>query len=127
MQMVKRKTTIIPVLLALLIAASGAAFYFYWQANVSKEDATLAAPPEVAAIIAKVGKLIALPLGEIPTVATVANPDKLKDQPFFAQAKEGDKVLVYTIARKVYLYDPVNNILVNVAPLSIETTATATP
>ena len=60
-------------------------------------------------------------------MATVSNPERLRDQPFFAQAKAGDKVLVYSIAKKVYLYDPANDIIVNVAPLDIETTAPTTP
>jgi len=121
-----RNLLMIPMALALLMA-SGAAFYFYREANRSEsEPRTAIAPEEVTAIVLKVGKLILLP-DEVPTVATVQNPEKLKDQPFFAQAKAGDKVLVYSIAKKVYLYDPVNNIIVNVAPLSIETTAPATP
>jgi len=106
-----RNLLMIPMALALLMA-SGAAFYFYREANRSESE------PRTAIIL--------LP-DEVPTVATVQNPEKLKDQPFFAQAKAGDKVLVYSIAKKVYLYDPVNNIIVNVAPLSIETTAPATP
>ena len=121
-----RNMLMIPMALALLIA-SGAAFYFYQQANILKlETSTTVAPEEVTAITLKVGKLILLP-DEIPTVATVSNPEKLKDQLFFARAKAGDKVLVYTIAKKVYLYDPVNNIIVNVAPLSVETMASTTP
>lgn len=114
------KTLMIPIVLALLIAIGGTAFYFYRQANIPERDSTTAAQQAEAAIIARVGKLTLLPEGETPTIATVSNPEKLRDQPFFADAKEGDKVLVYTIARKVYLYDPVGNILLNVAPLNIE-------
>jgi len=113
------------MVLALLIV-SGVAFYFYREANRSDSELHAAvAPEEVTAITLKVGKLILLP-DEIPTVATVQNPEKLKDQPFFAHAKAGDKVLVYSVAKKVYLYDPVNNIIVNVAPLNIEMPASPT-
>ncbi len=111
------------MVLALLLTA-GAAFYFYQQLKEAKPDTTaVAAPEDVAKIVAKVGKLILLPEGEVPSVATVSNPEKLRDQPFFAHAREGDQVLVYTTARRVYLYDPVDNILVNVAPLSVEASA----
>ena len=121
-----RNMLMIPMALALLIA-SGAAFYFYQQANrLESESRTAVAPEEDAAIVLKAGKLILLP-EEVPTVATVSNPERLRDQPFFAQAKAGDKVLVYSIAKKVYLYDPANDIIVNVAPLDIETTAPTTP
>jgi hypothetical protein len=78
-----------------------------------------------ADIIAKIGMLIELPQGETPTVATVTDPSKLTDQPFFAKAKAGDIVLIYTAAREAYLYDPVQNKLVTVAPITTNA-ATAT-
>lgn len=76
-------------------------------------------------LLAEVGKLIELPTGETPTVATVVDVEKLKDQAFFAKAKNGDKVLIYTNARKAYLYSPANNKLIEVAPLNIGNPAPA--
>ncbi len=75
---------------------------------------------EINTLIERVGKLIVLPQGEEPTVATVSDPEKLKDQVFFANAKVGDKVLIYTKARKAYLYDPEGDILLEVAPITAE-------
>ncbi len=83
----------------------------------SSEDV---AAREVSDLILAVGALIVLPEGETPTVATVSDPEKLKDQPFFARAKVGDKVLMYTQAKKAYLYDPAANILLEVAPITTE-------
>ncbi len=60
-----------------------------------------------------------------PTVATVSDPAKLQGQTFFANAKVGDKVLIYTNAKMAYLYDPISNKLINVAPLNIGTSTTA--
>lgn len=74
---------------------------------------------EVEILVAEVGKLIVLPEGETPTIATVSDPERLKDQPFFAKAKAGDKVLLYSTARKAYLYDPSAKKLLEVAPLNI--------
>ena len=71
----------------------------------------------------RVGKLIVLPEGEQPTVATVSDAESLREQPFFAQAKNGYKVLIYTNARKAILYDPLSNKIVDVAPLNIGETA----
>ncbi|HUO50793.1 MAG TPA: hypothetical protein VMU25_04495 [Candidatus Paceibacterota bacterium] len=71
-----------------------------------------------ASIVAKVGALIELPQGEVPTVATVSDLSKLQGQAFFAHAKVGDIVLIYTGARKAYLYDPSENKLVEVAPIT---------
>lgn len=71
-------------------------------------------------VIAEVSRLIVLPEGEEPTIATVTDPEKLRDQVFFANAKEGHKVLIYTKAQKAYLYDPVAKRLVEVAPLTVQ-------
>jgi hypothetical protein len=105
------------VLLLLLVAASGAAFYFYREAQNMKVAADTES--ERNELIALVGKHIVLPSDEVPTIATVSDPERLKDQPFFAKAKAGDKALIYTGARKAYLYDPVADRLVDVAPVSI--------
>lgn len=75
---------------------------------------------EVEDVVTRVGKLIVLPQGEEPTVATVTDPALLKDQAFFANAKTGHKVLIYTQARKAFLYDPERNILIEAAPLVVD-------
>ena len=116
--------------IALLIAI-GTAFYFFREySNLNnkngivisndapKEDATL---DEVQALVAKIGKFIDLPQGETPTVATVSDPDKLKSQTFFAKAKKGDKVLIYTNAKKAILYDPTANKILEMSSLSVDT------
>lgn len=86
----------------------------------AEEEAAASAQIEINELIQKVGKLIVLPKGEEPTVATVSDPAKLKDQVFFANAQIGDKVLIYTKARKAYLYDPEGDILLEVAPITAE-------
>ena len=78
------------------------------------------AAQEAADVIKAVGELIMLPEDEEPTVATVTDPTKLKDQAFFANAKTGHKVLIYTQARKAFLYDPEANKLVEVAPITTD-------
>ena len=56
---------------------------------------------------------------EEPTIATVSNIEALRSQPFFANAKNGDRVLIYVNARKAVLYDPVNNKIVEATPINI--------
>jgi len=104
---------------ALLIVAAGSAFYFWRQAKEFKENPQNAAQKEVRDVVSRVGKLLVLPEGETPTVATVTDPDQLKDQPFFARAKTGDKVLIYANAKRAILYDPVADKIIEVAPLNI--------
>lgn len=106
--------------LVIAVLASGAsAYYFYNEASALKKDPNKVAREDTEKLVAQVGRLIVLPEGETPTVATVSDPEKLKDQPFFARAKKGDKVLIYTNTRKALLYDVENKKIVEVAPINI--------
>lgn len=112
-------------LLALL--ALGFAGYFYYQLRTLKQDPQAVNQEDVAELVAKVSALIVLPLNEIPTIATVADPEALKDQPFFLNAEKGDKVLIFTEAKKAVLYSVTLNKVLNIAPLNIgEKTAKST-
>jgi len=112
----KYKTHII--LLAITIMSLIVAGYFYNENSRLRVDPQVAAKNELQELMFKVGKLVVLPEGEEPTLATVADPEQLKDQPFFARAKKGDKVLVYNKAQKAILYDPVLNKIVEIAPIT---------
>ena len=118
---------LIGILAVAVLASLGATYYFYSQLNQLKVNPQAAAQEEAAALVAKVGKLIVLPEGETPTVATVADPEALREQPFFANAKKGDKVLIYTNARKAILYDVESNKIVEVAPINIGPGAQTAP
>lgn len=113
------KKNISITLLVLLVLVSSASFYFYKKTVTLKTDPNAKAQEEAVSIVAQVGKLIILPEGETPTVATVSDPEKLKDQSFFAKAKVGDKVLLYQNAKRAYLYDPVANRVLEVAPINL--------
>ncbi|MBX4211341.1 MAG: hypothetical protein KW806_00880 [Candidatus Yanofskybacteria bacterium] len=107
------------VLSALLLGSSATAYYFYDQYAQAKTSPQEVAQKESDGLIAAVSKLMVLPENESPTIATVADPLKLINQPFFARAKKGDKVLIYTNARKAILFDPIANKILEVAPLNI--------
>jgi hypothetical protein len=119
----------LPVIIVLAVLALGTAGIFgykYYQAQqqlqtIKTDPSNLqkAQSAEVASLVTQVGKLIDLPMGEDPTVATVTDISKLKDQPFFNKAKNGDKVLIYTNAKKAILYDPIANKIIDVAPVNI--------
>ena len=121
------KNKIFLAALAVLVLVFGTTtVYFYNQAAKLKVDPQKAAQESTKELIDKVSKLIVLPAGETPTVATVTDPDKLKkEQPFFANASVGDKVLIYTQARKAYMYNPNTNKIIEVAPVNIGTPAPA--
>lgn len=67
-------------------------------------------------LIGEISRLITLPANEQPTIATVADPDKLKGQAFFSQAEVGDKVLIYPQAHQAILYRPSERKLISVGP-----------
>jgi len=79
---------------------------------------TEVAPQEKEAeeLIEKVGELIVLPEGR-PTIATVSDKNQLIGQPFFVNAENGDKVLIYTESKKAILYRPSIDKVVEVGPV----------
>lgn len=100
-----------------LFVASG---YFYLQYQKIKKNPEIVTKQETEALVEQAGKLIDLPKDETPQVATVLDKDKLKDQPFFANAQNGDKILIYTKAKKAIVFRPKENRLINVGPIAID-------
>jgi hypothetical protein len=113
------KKFFIPGMAFIVLVLAGTTYYFTGKYLELKKDPQKVVRDETAALVNKVSKLIILPQGEEPTIATVTEPDVLKDQPFFAQAQAGDMVLIYTNAKKAILYSPKENKIVEVAPLNI--------
>jgi hypothetical protein len=107
------------ILVIIALISVGLAGYFYYQLYTIKQNPQEVAEEEVAQLVEKVSKIIVLPEGETPTVATVSDPEALKDQLFFAQAQKGDKVLIYAGAKKAILYSVTLNKILEVAPLNI--------
>ncbi len=111
-----------------LLGITGSGYFYvkYKQTQEKLKDPSVLSNSELQQLLVKVGKLIELPQGEIPTVATVSDEAVLKDQPFFARARNGDKVLIYKTAKKAILYDPVANRIRDVGPVNIDSTVTST-
>src|SRR4051812_14629670 len=95
------KKILLPVFLIILILLVVGGAFGYTKFKSSKNSAN-----DVAVLVTEVGKLIELPSSETPTVATVSDINKLKGQPFFAHAKNGDKVIIFADAKKAILYRP---------------------
>ena len=79
---------------------------------------TAQAQAEANALVAKVSKLMDLPTDETPTIATVTDVSIVKDQPFFAKAQNGDKVLIYQKAGKAILYRESENKIIEVGAVN---------
>ena len=123
--MKKKDKMIAAVLLSAFFIAGSMAVYFYLQLAKFQQNPREFASKEAREIIEardiieKVARLVVLPEGETPTIATVTDPERLKEQAFFSNAQRGDKVLIYTTAKKAILYNPTANKIVEVAPLNI--------
>ena len=126
------------VVLALLVGVViGVGGLWAWNSTMSKSGAAPVSQVDQAQVkdlIAKVGKLVILPTGEEPVIATINDAAGLaKEQPFYKGSANGDVVLVYQKAAKAIVYSVTRNIIVNVGPVVLQdqtapakTTATST-
>ena len=117
------KSYLLIAVLVLLLAGAGYGAYSKID-SLEKEKKQLsdpqeAAKQETARIKQAVAKLIDVPSDEDPTIASVVDSTKLKNQAFFAKAENGDKVLMYAQAKKAILYRPSTNKVIEVAPINI--------
>ena len=103
-----------------VVLMAGATIYFFTKYQSIKKNPNQVAQAEVNRVVKLVGQLITLPNDETPTLATVLDKDKLKDQPFFANAKNGDIILIYTKAKKAIVFREKENKIINVGPISID-------
>ena len=107
------------IMAVVLVVAVTTSIVFYSKYNHLKSNPTAAADKETNDLVGRVDNLMTLPKDEKPTIATVQDKGKLKDQPFFADANNGDKLLIYTNAKKAIIYRPDANKVINVGPIVI--------
>lgn len=97
------------------------------QLTKVQENPQIAVEQQTKELLNDVGQLMQLPQGETPTIATVSDAAKAKKQSaFFANAQDGDKVLMYVKAGQAILYRPSNDKIVLVAPLTFSNGEKAT-
>jgi len=112
------------VLLAVIVPVSAVGIYYYAQyMSTQNELVKFKQNPQAAAVedlIDSVGKHVDLPQNETPTIATITDVDLLKEQPFFARAQNGDKILIYQNNNRTILYRPLTDKIVETLSISIE-------
>ncbi len=111
----------------LLLAAIATAGFFAKQYFDLRNNAGAGGSSQESAqaITDKVRKLIILP-NETPAIAEIKDKTKLTQQAFFANAENGDQLLIYAKSRKAYIYREKDNILVNVDSVDIGDNKAAT-
>jgi hypothetical protein len=120
---------LILIIVILIVAALPSYYYYnqYQKAQALLQNPKASASAEVGDLVNKVGKLIELPVNEAPTIATVSDVSKLSDQAFFAKARNGDKVLIFTQSKEAILYRESINKIIQVAPVNLGSGASGTP
>lgn len=116
------------LMIFLIIASVSVAVYYFLKFRQNQKylsNPQFAVSIENQKILDSLKKIMVLP-DETPTIATVSDKDKLASQPFFAKAKNGDKVLLFIQAKKVILYDPITSKIIDIAPLNVSSSAAQT-
>ena len=101
--------------LGFFLVIGGGLLFLYSQDEIGSHP-----DKEVEETMKKISRLILLPEGETPVLATVSDKEKLKNYPFFTQAENGDQVLIYVAAKKAILYRPSIEKVIDVAPVKTE-------
>ncbi len=122
--LLKNKKFYLAIVVILIALLPSLYFYNLYKKNQKILKALPKNVDETRELLDKVGKLIELPKEEA-TVASVSDKEKLKDQPFFQNAKNGDKVLIFTKAKKAILYRPSINKIIEVGKINLETSSSA--
>lgn len=110
---------IIAGIILVVTGLGGVSYKFYSDNKKLKSNSQQSSQAENDKLVKQVGQIIELPSNEAPTVATVVDASKLKDQVFFSKAQNGDKVLLYAQAKKAILYRPLNRKIIEVAPINL--------
>lgn len=119
----KRKTILFPIIgLVLLVVVGYGAIYGYNQfiKNPNGSSETNLTAEQTSDVIGKIGELIELPTGEVPILATVTDVGSLSDEPFYENAQNGDRVLIYRDNKTAILYRPSENKIVKVGTVTIQ-------
>lgn len=100
--------------LILILLISGVVYgCVYLYKNMYKDKVT-----STQTLLDEVGRLVILPEGEEPSMATVTDLGPLEGQDFFKNAQIGDKLLVFSTSQKAILYRPSTKSIVEIAPIN---------
>jgi len=110
---------VIATVLAIFLASAG--LYFRTAQLLAKLSTTEGQQElkknEADKIVKSLAKVTYLPAEE-PSIATILEPRSLATKSaFYKDVQKGDKLIVYQHAKKVFIFRPTQNLVVNVGPL----------
>lgn len=122
MATISRQTILATIAILYMAGSTFAAVRFYdlyksYESRVPPTDKE--AEKETAILVTQLKKIMEVP-DETPVIATVTDKDNLKSQQaFFAQAENGDKLIVFQEAKKAILFRPSIGKIVESGPLIV--------
>jgi hypothetical protein len=105
------------VFVIILLIAIGAGVFFFIKYRQAVNDNPQA---ETKDLTATISKSVQLP-NETPTVATVVDKNKLANKALSSKAKNGDKLLIYSNAKRLILYRPDDKKVIDMLSISTNT------
>lgn len=124
MRSITKKNIII--ILILVLTLSGISLFLYvrdqnYFQNVLGDNtgAQIVKKERPQTILEQVSKIVELPEGEIPTITTVSDASKLSSQPLFKNAKNGDRVLIFTKSGIAIVYRPGTNKIIEYSNINL--------
>src|SRR3989344_1074591 len=118
---------LIALLILISLAFLGTGFFYYQYRSVQSQLNRFLKNPQEALreenrqLVAHLRQIMDLPDGEEPQIEVKNDLAPFQDKPFFAKAKVGDKLIIFTKAGKAILYDPQNEKIIEVGPIVIPT------
>lgn len=111
-----------PLFLGILLGIVAASVCIGYILGHTKQPEPATSTIRSSELLTEIDKTYKLPLDERPTIATIKDHDKLKDQVFFKDAKNGDKLVVYSNAKLAIIYRAEEHKLINVGPINYDET-----
>ena len=104
------------VLAVLLVIFAVVAYSYYGKYQQAQVAAGIATDNSIP-VKDRLAVLVELPQGEDPSVATVTDVSKIKDQIFFRNAQNGDNIVAYPNAKIAILFRPSTGKVVWMGPI----------
>lgn len=121
-----RRALLISTNVLVILGLAGFGGYYFWRYDqvmtnpAQYIDLKKYAPTteqENEQLLASIGKLITLPDGETPIISTIKDVESLKKDPFFANAVNGDRLIIYQGAKQAVLYRESENKIIKAGPV----------
>lgn len=110
-----------PLFLGILLSiVAASAFIGFILGHTNKQPSQATSIVRSSDLLTEIDKTYKLPLDEQPTIVTIKDHDKLKDQIFFKDARNGDKLVVYSNAKLAIIYRATEHKLINVGPINYD-------